>query len=192
MNDKKYIANYKEITDQALIALLKQGDLTAFDEIYSRYSGPMYKFALSILRDEEECDDVLQNLFIWLWEHREDLKITSLKAYLFAAVKFNLAGVIRVSNRRMEILAGAPILQEAIDDHSLELNELVSLIKSFTESLPDRAKEIFDLSRNQYLTNKEIAKHLGISEKTVENQINISLKRLKTHLGRMYFWSFLI
>lgn len=184
--------NYKAFSDQELIDLLNQGNLPAFNEIYSRYSGQMYKFAFSILKDEDECDDVLQNVFTWLWEHRENLKITSLKAYLFAAVKFNLAGMIRVSNRRAEILAGVPVLQEAIEEDSLELKELIGLIKSFTEGLPDRAKKIFELSRNQYLTNKEIALRLGISEKTVENQMNISLKKLKAHLGRMSFWSVLI
>ncbi|MCX2483331.1 RNA polymerase sigma-70 factor [Pedobacter sp. MR2016-24] len=179
-------------SDYELIELLKQESLPAFNEIYHRYSGPMYKFAFSILKDEAECDDILQNVFTWLWDHRKNLKITSLKAYLFAAVKFNLAGVIRVSQRRSEILANAPALNEAIEEDSLELKELIEIIRSFTSSLPDRAREIFELSRKEYLTNKEIALRLGISEKTVENQMNISLKKLKVHLGRMSFWLMLI
>jgi len=183
---------YKAFTDEQLVDLLKQGDLPAFNEIYCRYSGAMYRFAFSILKHEEECDDVLQNVFTWLWEHRQGLRITALKAYLFAAIKFNLAGTIRLSNRRSEILAAAPLLQEASDEDSLELKELIGLIRSFAAQLPDRARQIFELSRNQYLTNKEIAERLGISEKTVENQMNISLKKLKVHLGRMSFWSVLI
>jgi len=175
-------------TDHELIELLKQDSLPAFNEIYERYSGPMYKFAYSILRDEAACDDILQNVFTWLWENRTVLSITSLKAYLFAAVKFNMAGVIRRSKRRTEILANAPAINEAEEEDILELKELKNIIKSFTESLPGRAREIFELSRRDYLTNKEIALRLGISEKTVENQMNISLKKLKVHLGRMSFW----
>ena len=175
-------------TDYELIESLKQESLPAFNEIYSRYSGPMYKFAYSILKDEAECDDILQNVFTWLWENKEQLNITSLKAYLFAAVKFSLAGVIRLSKRRGEILANAPLLSEAVEDDGLELRELIDIIKNFTEKLPERAREIFELSRKHYLTNKEIALRLGISEKTVENQMNISLKKLKLHLGRMSFW----
>ena len=179
-------------TDAELIELLKQASLPAFNEIYTRYSGPLYKFAFSILKNEAECDDIIQNVFTWLWENREGLKITSLKAYLFAAVKFNLAGVIRLSKRRHEILADAPALKETIEEDSLELKELIGILKTFTESLPERAREIFELSRKSYLTNKEIALRLGISEKTVENQMYISLKKLKIHLGRMSFWFVLI
>jgi RNA polymerase sigma-70 factor (family 1) len=186
------MTEYGAYTDQELINLLKLADMPAFNQIYSRYSGPLYKFAHSILKNEEECDDVLQNVFTWLWEHRESIRITSLQAYLYAAVKFNLAGVIRISNRRTEILAAAPVLQEAVEDDGLELKELVALVRSFTQLLPDRAKQIFEMSRNEYLTNKEIAQRLGISEKTVENQMNISLKKLKAHLGRLSFWSLLI
>jgi len=63
------------------------------------------------------------------------------------------------------------------------------VITQFIETLPPRAREIFHLSRNEYLTNKEIAERLDISEKTVENQMTISLKKLKVTLGKMSFWS---
>jgi len=175
-------------SDNELIELLKQGSLDAFNQIYTKYFESLYKFAYSILKDEDACEDILQNFFTWLWENRTRLKITSLKAYLFAAVKFNMAGAIRLSKRRAEILANAPAIIEAVDVDNVELKELIDIIRSFTENLPDRAREIFELSRKDYLTNKEIALRLGISEKTVENQMNISLKKLKVHLGRMSFW----
>jgi len=184
--------SYIDLSDHELISLLKDGNVGAFDAIYHRHSAGMYKFAYRILKDEDECNDVLQNVFTWLWEHRHNLSFTSLQAYLYAAVKFNLAGVIRVSTRRTEILAEAPVITEGVEDSSLELKELMYLIRSFTESLPEKAREIFELSRNQYLTNKEIASRLGLSEKTVENQMTISLKKLKAHLGRLSFWSVLL
>ncbi|WP_256004942.1 RNA polymerase sigma-70 factor [Pedobacter deserti] len=184
-------ASYSNQTDQELVDLVKQASLPAFNEIYHRYSGALYSFAFSILQDEAECDDVLQNVFTWLWEHRENLQISSLKAYLFAAVKFNLAKYIRLSKRRTEILATKPAFTQAVEADSLELKELIGMVRHFTDSLPERAREIFELSRYHYLTNKEIALRLGISEKTVENQMNITLKKLRAHLGRMSFWSVL-
>ncbi|MET1056927.1 MAG: RNA polymerase sigma-70 factor [Pedobacter sp.] len=175
-------------SDDVLIELLREGSLAAFNEIYTRHFESLYKFAYTILKDEAACEDILQNVFTWLWENRANLKITSLKAYLFAAVKFNMSGAIRLSKRRSEILANAPMLKQSVDVDSMELKELIAIISSFTETLPERARLIFELSRKEYLTNREIALKLGISEKTVENQMNISLKKLKIHLGRMSFW----
>lgn len=186
------MTDYTKFTDDELVTKLMQGDMSAFNQIYHRHFDRMYKFAFRILNDEDECNDILQNIFIWLWTHREKLKINSLSSYLFAAIKFNLVGVIKRSNRRSEILAHTPVTQVEFEDHSLELKELTQLIKNFTETLPDRAKEIFELSRYKYLNNKEIASLMGLSEKTIENQITISLKKLKKHLGENAFWSFLI
>lgn len=186
------MADYTKFTDDELVTLLMQGDMHAFNQIYHRYFDSMYKFAFRILNDEDDCNDMLQNIFIWLWEHREKLRINSLSSYLFAAIKFNLVGVIKRSNRRTEILTNVPTTQMEFEDLSLELKELTQIIKNFTETLPNKAREIFELSRSQYLNNKEIATLMGLSEKTVENQMTISLKKLKNHLGKNSFWSFLI
>lgn len=181
--------NYEEHSDQELTSLLKEGDIAAFDEIYRRYAEPLYKFAWTILKDEAECTDVIQDIFVWLWENRSRAKISFIKSYLFAAVKLNLADHIRKSNRRAEIVAHAPKQDEIFEEYELELKELKFLIREFVAALPERAREIFELSRNQYLSNKQIAEKLGISEKTVENQMTIILKKLRVNLGKNAFWS---
>lgn len=187
----KNLHPYNSYGDRELIACLKEDDMAAFDEIYHRHADQIYRFLHRILQDQEQCNDVIQNVFAWLWEHRGSVQITSLKSYLFAAAKFNLASAIRVSKRRAEILAEGPVFQEETEGSIFELKELKSLIASFTDSLPERAKEIFELSRNHYLTNKEIAQRLGITEKTVENQMTITLRKLRAHLGRLSFWTLL-
>ena len=181
---------YHAYSDLELTALLKAGDVPAFDELFNRYSEPLYKFAYSILRDEDECRDVVQDIFIWFWQHRETMQLTSVKSYLFAAVKFNIAKVVKTSKRRAEILELVPKQEEIFEEHALELKELIYLIKTFVGELPGRAREIFELSRNEHLTNKEIAERLGISEKTVENQMTIVLKRLRVKLGKHSFLLF--
>jgi RNA polymerase sigma-70 factor (family 1) len=163
-----------------------------YNQIYHRYSEALYRYAYNILKDEDECTDAIQEVFIWFWNNREKLNVTELKPYLSAAVKYKLTRVIQSSRRKAEILAAAPEIQEAFTDNSLEVKELKHAISQFLETLPPRAKEIFHLSRNEYLSNKEIAGQLGITEKTVENQMTISLRKLKVALGKMSFWSVFI
>jgi len=176
-------------SDQQIIARLKAGDKVAFDQIYFGHAEALYKFAYNILRDEDECTDTVQEVFVWLWKNKERLEITDLRRYLTAAVKYRLSRTIQRSKRRSEILASSGEFNDSVTDHSLELKELKHAISQFIDTLPPRAKEIFYLSRNEYLSNKEIAARLQISEKTVENQMTISLRKLKLTLGKMSFWS---
>nr|WP_121273639.1 RNA polymerase sigma-70 factor [Pedobacter schmidteae] len=180
---------YDEHTDQELTALLKLGDREAFNQIYHRYAEYLYQYALNILRDQDECTDAVQDIFVWLWENKKKINVTVLKGYLIAAVKYKLTRLIQGSKRRAEILASNPLKEESFVDDSLEIKELKNAIQEFVINLPERARQIFEMSRNEYLSNKEIAIRLGISEKTVENQMTIVLKKLKSGLGKMSFWS---
>jgi RNA polymerase sigma-70 factor (family 1) len=184
--------SYDKLTDLELTALLKQGDREAFNQIYHRYAEYLYQYALNILRDEEECTDAVQDVFVWLWENKRKVNVTILKAYLLAAVKYKLTRLIQSSKRRAEILALNPLKEETFVEDSLEIKELKHAIQEFVLVLPERARQIFEMSRNEYLSNKEIALRLGISEKTVENQMTIVLKKLKMGLGKMSFWSAVI
>lgn len=186
------MAPLDQLSDPELVSRLRDGELAAFDTLYHRYSAQLYRFAFNILKDEAECTDAIQEVFVWLWQNRERLEIADVGRYLSAAVKYKLTRVITGSKRRAEILAAAPVLQEAFEDQSLEVKELRFAISQFIDTLPPRARAIFHLSRNEYLSNKEIAEKLSISEKTVENQMTITLRKLKLTLGKLSFWSVLI
>ncbi|QIL37918.1 sigma-70 family RNA polymerase sigma factor [Pedobacter sp. HDW13] len=180
--------DWEKVEDSVLIQGLKEGSRPAFNAIYSRYSDTLFRFGLNILKDQDECMDAVQDIFIWLWENRRKLNISNLKGYLMAAVKFKLTRVIVSSKRRDEILAGSIKTDLVYDDDNLEIKELRNAIAEFVLILPPKAREIYQMSRGEYLSNKEIAARLGISEKTVEAQITISLKKLKVFLGKMSFW----
>ena len=177
------------LSDLELTAQLRDGSRIAFNQIYYRHSAYLYQFAFNIIKDEDECTDAIQDVFIWLWSNREKIHVTSLKGYLCAAVKYKLTRVIQNSKRRTEILASRPEAENSFIDDTLEIRELQTAISDFIETLPPKAKRIFELSRKEYLSNKEIAEKLGISTKTVENQMTISLKKLRESLGKMSFWS---
>jgi RNA polymerase sigma-70 factor (family 1) len=181
----------EQLDDLDLLALLKEGNHFAFNQIYSKYWEVLYRAAYNILRDTDACDDIVQELFVWLWSNRERHTTDSLKPYLYAAVKYKVANLIRHGKVKDAFFSRTVAnYQEAIaPEDSYDVNHLKSIIAAFTETLPDRAREVFKLSREQLLTNKEIAARLDITEKTVENQMNISLKKLKLTLGKMSFWS---
>lgn len=183
------MSSYQTYSDDQLLELLKGSDNEAFTEIYGRYAETLYRFAWNILEEEDECRDAVQEVFIWFWENRDSLHVTVLKYYLLAAVKYKLIRVIQKSKRKDKILSARPVITSSFVEDTIELNELKAIIRQFTETLPPRAKEIFHLSRDEYLTNREIAAKLHISEKTVENQITISLKKLRRALGHLFFWT---
>jgi RNA polymerase sigma-70 factor (ECF subfamily) len=177
---------YSRLSDDELMALLA-GDDAAFDEIYERYWSLLYRAAFNVLRDEDACMDVIQDVFIWFWEHRSDISFRSVKAYLLVAVKYKVANYIRNGKVRESFYDRIPKVELDHDfpDEVLELKELKEMIAQFVMELPERCQEVFNLSRNEHMSNKEIAEYLGITEKTVENQINKALKRLKLNLGKL-------
>ena len=176
----------QELNDEDLMSLLKQGDQFAFDELYSRYWEILLKDAYRILKDKDACMDVLQEVFVWFWFHRETLVLDSVRAYLFTAIKYQIANYLRSAKVREAYVVRAELLQQehTYQDDVLEVKELKRLIEFFTAELPARCQEIFRLSRQDYLSNKEIAQRLGIAEKTVEMQITIALKRLRSKISQ--------
>jgi RNA polymerase sigma-70 factor (family 1) len=184
---------YSGFSDQELTTIFNNGDEMAYAEIYNRHWPGLYQSSYNILRDKDACMDVLQDVFIWLWEHKGNLQINNLKLYLLTAVKYKVANHIRNGKVKLSLFTSLESLSTndlLFHDDSLEVKELISIIALFTSELPDRARQIFHLSRNEHLSNKEIAARLGISEKTVENQMTTNLRKLKITMGRMSAWLF--
>nr|WP_255785018.1 RNA polymerase sigma-70 factor [Membranihabitans maritimus] len=173
--------------------MIKKGDKEAFNTIYRRYWEYLYTSANYILQDRDACMDVVQEVFVWFWENRNQWNISSPKSYLATAVKFKVTNVIRrgkIKDTILEDLKERMSMEANISstEAEMEVMELKQIIREFSVQLPVRCQEVFRLSRFEHLTNKEIAQRLGISEKTVENQITIALRKLRTTLGHMAFW----
>lgn len=181
----------KSDTDASLVQMLNEGSSAAFEEIYRRHWRYCYHIAFKVLQDEDACMDVLQDVFVWLWENKNKVRPNSLKPYLGTAVKFKMLNVIRhkkVCETAVQHFKSAGTSLSFIEN-SLEVKELKMMLTDFIEQLPPQAGKIFHLSRNEQLSNKEIAERLHISEKTVKNQIYISLKKLKSALGQLSCWA---
>jgi len=183
------------LSDQEILALIGQDDRAAFSELYNRYWQSLYQTAWNVLRDQEACMEVIQEVFVWLWEHRSGLQINSLPSYLRAAVKYKVTDILRSNKVREACFVNLDELNLdtlSRDEDPLELKELKAVIAQMSAKLPARARLIFELSRNEQLSNREIATKLGISEKTVENQITIALKKLRISMGSFSAWLFFL
>lgn len=174
---------YLSYTDADLLKLLSENDVAAFDLLYTRHWADMYKSAFTILREQEACKDIVQDVFVWLWTHRHTLMIQSPKSYFNAAVKFKVANYIR--NRRareslyVELAKYNPTGESGTIEEIAEIKELKVIIQQAILDLPEKCREIFRLKREEHLSNKEIADRLGISVKTVENQMTIALSKIR-------------
>ena len=186
-------------TDHDLIHSIAEGNKKAFNTLYQRHWEGLYKFAFFILRDNETCKDIVQDVFIWLWEHKEGLQMQSPQSYLKTAVKYKIANFIRTGKIRETFFEEVAQfkhqcnLPDALE--FAEVKELNHIIQLTVATLPPKCKEIFQLSRDENLSNREIAKQRGISVKTVENQITIAIHRIRSnveqHLLSLLLVSFL-
>ncbi|WP_316808950.1 RNA polymerase sigma-70 factor [Pedobacter agri] len=176
--------NYSSFTDSELSNSLIQGDRFAFNQIYLRYWRTLHQKACRILKNDAEAEDIIQEVFVSLWQRREEVKVVNLKAYLNQAVKFSVLKAIRenkVSDDFYDKLA--KITVDLVCEDPLVFKEMGHLIQHLIDELPEDCRTIFNLSRIDNLTYKKIAFQLGISEKTVEKKMSLSLKSIKAGLS---------
>lgn len=188
------MANWGSKTDGELISLLKDSDQAAYTEIYDRYHGLLFIYACKITRDEAEAEDIVQEVFFYLWDKRYTITFqTSLSSYLYTAVRykfFNLLDRKKVRDDHATSLQNFMDNEPVQADHVVRERELALLIEKEIALLPSKMREVFELSRKGQLSHKEIAIKLNISEKTVKNQVNNALKELRTKLGVLFFLFF--
>lgn len=182
---------YNSLPDSDLVLLLLSEDQAAYTEIYKRYHATLYIHIFNKLRNREESRDIVHNLFSKLWEKRTELNLTtSLSSYLFTAVRYQVFDFISRQYIQSAYIKSIKKFAEQYDyetDFMLRENQLKSLIELEIAALPPKMREIFELSRKKFLTHKDIAEKLNISEKTVKKQVNNSLKILRAKLGSGIF-----
>lgn len=171
-----------------LVKSLQKGDLKAFDELFLKYNKKLYYFAKGYLGSNEDTEGLVQEVFIKIWERREDLKeYLSFNSYIFTITYRAILKHFRNKSREKKHMD--QFLSDFIDKNNetsaeVEYNDLLKLANKAIEKLPEKRKLVFKLSRNEGLTNLEIAKQLHISKRTVENHIQQALKFLREQLGK--------
>jgi len=179
------------IDELFLLKKLKEGDIKALEFIFNKHYGNLCLYLLLLFKNELLVEHIAQDIFIYLWEKRETLEIkTSLESYLYSAGRYKALNQIRDAKRHERIMKNmftpdSEYINEL--DSILEIHELEKIIEEAISSLPARCQQIFRLSRENDLSYKEISELLNLSVNTVEGQMAIALKKLRTILKPLYF-----
>lgn len=176
-----------QLSEQEIVGAIRQGNERIFEVIFRKYYQSLCNYANSMLKEIDEAEEVVQNLFSGIWEKRTELEISvSLKSYLYRAVHNHCLNRIKHLKIREEYQQYANSYYESSYEsvsQSVIKNELERKIEEAIDKLPEQCRLIFRLSRFEELKYHEIAEQLGISPKTVENQIGKALKILRVELA---------
>jgi RNA polymerase sigma-70 factor (family 1) len=179
--------HYTTHSDAQLLSLLKDGEHEAFTELYNRYWKRLFAVAANQLDHPAEAEELVQDLFLDLWNRRQDLMITSsLSSYLSVSVNYKV--INRMARRHRERIYLSNLAADPMD-HSLEewlsFAELNERLERVLSELPEKCKLVFTLSRTKGLTRRQISRELGIAEKTVESHLTRALRQLRSSLSAL-------
>lgn len=170
-----------------MLDLLRANNELALAAIYDRYWSKLYLQAYNVIRDRYIAEDIVQEIIVQLWMKRSAVQITSLNAYLYSAVRYQVFKAIR-SGKVMQNFQTDDLSTVNNTDSPLMEKDIKRLLDEGVAELPEKCRQIFKLSRREHLSTKEIAIRLGIAPKTVENQLTIALRRLRSVLGDLLIW----
>lgn len=181
--DMKYLSG----TDKELVILLTRDDEDAFRELYLRYKMKLWYYCFSLLKSEEDVDDIVQEVFIRLWELRRfidpGLSVSSLMYTMVRNRVLNYFRDMDVKLQAKKVLFQKQSVTENSIDAEVAFSEYQQIVEEAIEQLPSQRKKIFRMSRMKHMTHKEIAAQLGISVNTVQEHISESLRFIKKYFS---------
>lgn len=164
-----------------------QGIETSFEDLYTSHFRGMYSYAYTILKDEVQAEEMVQGVFLKLWERKNSLQVEhSLKSYLYRMVHNDCMNVLKHEAVKAKFIKEKIYSMQNVSESAvkkIQTAELEEKLRGALRELPEQCRTIFQLSRFEDMKYREIAHHLGIAEKTVENQMGKALKILRLHLA---------
>jgi RNA polymerase sigma-70 factor (family 1) len=178
----------RKCTDSELWEAISLDNSKAFDLLFERYWRIIYGTAFSYLKDADASSQIVHDIFLNLWQKRKTYTIGCFKNYLRSAARYHVYKQLKsrkssalVYVEDYDSVAAGQESQNA-GDENVRYQELQQAVEYSMRQLPKRCREIFSLSRTDHLSNDEISKRLGISKRTVENQLTTALHSLRSHL----------
>jgi RNA polymerase sigma-70 factor (ECF subfamily) len=174
---------YNSLNDIDLIDLLKTSDQQAFTEIYNRYWKRLLAIAYNHTKDKSSAEEIVQLVFISLWNRRNKIEIKSVGNYLATATKFTVfKSFYRPIKQQQQFLADIQVETYQLDEETIDAKFLQDYISGCVEKLPDKCRLVFKYSRESGLSIPEIAGEMNLAEKTVEAHLTKALKTLRSNL----------
>ncbi|MCX2475324.1 RNA polymerase sigma-70 factor [Pedobacter sp. MC2016-05] len=178
--------NLNILADNELVDLIRSGDQKAFTEVYNRYWRVIYAHVFKMLRDEEEAKDIIQELFSNIWLKADKIpQHQNFAGYLYTSARYKVLNAIR-HNKHKDVYLNELIKfsSDVSEDTLMYLDEkdLLMAIEREIKALPPRMRQVFEMSRKENLTYKQIAERLGTSDQTVKKQISKSLSFIRNNL----------
>lgn len=173
---------------------LEKTNSNSFKEIYDSYWPILYLHAYKMLQDKDEAKDILQDLFIHVWENKSQIRFDQIRPYLYVSLRnriINRFAHSKVKNKYLDEIKHLPV-QDQLYQHveeDLILKELEKSIDEGINQLPERMQEIFRLSREKHLNHSEIATQLNISTHTVKKTINRALKAIRSKISLLLLFT---
>jgi len=163
--------------------------LLSFSSLFERHWERLYSTAFSYLKDREKSEEITHDIFLNLWQKRETLTIQSFSAYIRAAARYHVYKELK-KRKALAIFYTDELTEtgEAMANQGEErliYQDAERHVDNSLQSLPARCQEIYFMSRKEHLTNEEIANRLGISKRTVENQLTVALRHIRVQLKVM-------
>ena len=171
-------------SDNKLLQEMQADNMLAFDILYKRYHKRLFHFANSILKSEADAENIVQEVFVRLWENRH--KIEKVRPFLFSVAYNTTISLIRKKIKDQKFIDHLKNLPESWEQPvniDLEYQELREKVETIVSDLPDRQREVYLLSRKDGMSYAQIAEKLNISVNTVENHLVRALKVLRKELG---------
>jgi RNA polymerase sigma-70 factor (ECF subfamily) len=175
------------LSEQEIVIAIQQGNKQVFENLFRLYYAPLVGYANKMLGDKMDAEEVVQKLFCKLWENKESFSVSiSVKSYLYKSVHNHSLNFIKhqkVKQQHAHTILSKEVETEKDASHLVRAKELNKKILAAIEQLPEQCRITFQLSRNENLKYAEIAETMGVSIKTVENQMGKALKHLRTSLA---------
>lgn len=184
--------------DTELWDAVRKNNANAFTQLFDRYWSAVFTTAFSYLKDREACMEVTHDIFLNIWQKRDKLQIVSFQKYLTMSARYHVFKHIKalkaapISYVEQMEECGYPSAAINEGEENIRYMELQNRMDNCLKKLPARCREIFILSRKESLSNDEIARRLGISKRTVENQITTALQHLRISFKELLFILILI
>ncbi len=192
MGSKNEHSELKHISDNELLEMVKNDRVDAFEELYNRHWKKLYAFAFKRIRSKEITEEIVQEFLANLWAGRKNINIkTSFDGYIYTSVRNLVLNCIAKETRRNAYTQFVQLFKAETDnstEQTVYVRDFYYKLQKELSYLPEKCRSVFEMSRHENKSNKEIAEELGISEKTVESHLTKAIRRLRVNLNSLFFF----